>query len=106
MSAQFGIDADGVERALEKVRGAGRRFQLELRPSGYLVGDGFTVADLTLAALLSPAVAPVEFPYPQPQRGHPSLAPVREVLEEHGLTDWTREMYSRHRGRSAEVPKG
>ena len=48
-------------------------------------------------------VAPEQFPYPQPQRGHPRLAPVREALEAAGLTEWACEIYARHRGRSAEV---
>jgi glutathione S-transferase len=104
MTSTLEIDDDSVAHACGKLREAGERFRAELQPSGYLVGDGFTVADLTLAALVSPAVAPVEFPYPQPQRGHPSLAPLREALDEHGLADWTREMYCRHRGRSAEIP--
>ena len=82
---------------------AGERFRAELAPSGYLVGDRFTIADLTLASLLAPAVAPEQFPYPQPQRGHPLLAPVRNVLAESGLLDWTRQIYARHRGSSAEI---
>jgi hypothetical protein len=56
-----------------------------------------------VAALVSPAVAPEQFPYPQPQRGHPLTAPVREALSEHGLADWARGIYARHRGTSAEV---
>jgi glutathione S-transferase len=102
--SMFAIDETSVTRAYEQLAAAGERFQAELRPSGYLVGDGFTVADLTLAALVAPAVAPEQFPYPQPQRGHPALASVREALGAHGLVEWTREMYRRHRGRSAEVP--
>jgi glutathione S-transferase len=103
VAAAFAIDDRSVALAFEKVRAAGERFRAELQPSGYLVGDTFTVADLTLAALLAPAVAPAQFPYPQPQRGHPLLAPVREALAPSGLVDWTREMYTRHRGRSAEI---
>jgi glutathione S-transferase len=101
--AEFGIDESAVEDAYEKVRRAGERFKAELGPHGYLVGDRFTVADLTLAALVAPAVAPEQFPYPQPQRGHPLLGPIREALADHGILDWTREMYARHRGPSAEV---
>ena len=86
-----------------EARTAGERFRAELPPSGYLVGDQFTVADLTLASLVAPAVAPEQFPYPQPQRGHPLLAPLRDVLAEPGLLDWTCEMYARHRGPSAEL---
>jgi glutathione S-transferase len=99
----FGIDDSSVQLAFEKIRAAGERFQAQLQPSGYLVGNTFTVADLTLAALLAPVVAPPEFPYPQPQRGHPLLAPVRAVLAEAGLVDWTRRIYARHRGSSAEI---
>jgi glutathione S-transferase len=101
--AGFGIDERSVALAYEKVRAAGERFRSELHPSGYLVGDDFTVADLTLAALLAPVVAPEQFPYPQPQRGHPLLAPLRDVLAGAGLIDWTREMYARQRSPSAEI---
>jgi glutathione S-transferase len=105
VSADMGIDERSVERAYEKVRTAGERFRIELAPSGYLVGDRFTVADLTLAALVAPAVAPREFPYPQPQRGHRLLEPLREALEESGLRDWTLDTYARHRGSSAEIDR-
>src|SRR3954454_21253423 len=101
--SDFGIDEARVELAYHKVRAAGERFRAELEPSGYLVGDRFTVADLTLAALAAPAVAPEEFPYPQPQRGHPLLAPLRVALTESGLFDWTRRIYARHRSLSAEI---
>jgi len=101
--ADFGLDDRGVAHAFDKVRAAGDRFRAELQPSGYLVGDGFTVADLTLAALVAPLVAPTQFPYPQPHRGHPRLAPVRDALAESGLLDWTRGIYALHRGTSAEV---
>src|SRR4051794_21905751 len=99
----FGIDEESVERAFGKVRIAGARFCAQLGRSGHLVGDTFTVADLTLASLLAPVVAPEQFPYPQPQRGHPRLAPVREALAPSGLVDWTREIYARWRSPSAEV---
>jgi glutathione S-transferase len=99
----FAITPRSVDLAYEKVRAAGQRFTAELQPSGYLVGDGFTVADLTLAALVAPAVAPEQFPYPQPQRGHPLLAPVRDALSECGVVDWAQQMYARHRGVSSEI---
>lgn len=102
----LGIDKDAVETAFEKVHAAGVRVREELGSRDYLVGDSFTVADLTAAALMAPAVAPPEFPYPQPQRDHPALAPVRDALGETGMLDWAREMYARHRGTSAEVPRG
>jgi glutathione S-transferase len=101
--AGFGIDDASVTLAWKNVRAAGERFRAELQPSGYIAGDRFTVADLTVAALVAPAVAPPQFPYPQPQRGHPLLAQLRDALAEAGLLDWARDMYARHRGHSAEV---
>ena len=103
--SDFAIDESTVADAYEKLRTAGDRFRAEVGPSGYLVGDEFTVADLTLAALVAPAVAPEQFPYPQPQRGHPLLEPIREALARSGILEWTREMYVRHRGRSAEIAR-
>jgi hypothetical protein len=48
-------------------------------------------------------VAPEQFPYQQPQRGHPLVAPVVEALAASGVADWAREIYARHRGTSAEL---
>jgi glutathione S-transferase len=93
----FGIDEFSVGFAWGKVSAAGERFRSELRPSGYLVGDGFTIADLAVAAIVSPVVAPVQFPYPQPQRDHPLFAPLRAALAESGLVDWALDMYASSR---------
>jgi glutathione S-transferase len=79
------------------------RFHEEVRPTGYLAGDSFSVADLTLAALVAPIVAPLQFPYRQPHRQHPLFEPLRELLAGSGLGEWAREIYSRHRGVSAEI---
>src|SRR6266511_170601 len=101
--ADFGIDEAALELAWSRCRAACQRFAAELQPSGYLVGDRFCVADLTVAALCSPVVAPEQFPYPQPQRDHPRLADLRALLDEYGALEWTREIYARHRPHSAEV---
>jgi glutathione S-transferase len=103
LNDSMGIDERSVELAFEKIRAAGERCRAELSPSGYLVGDRFTVADLTLAALVAPLVAPPQFPYPQPQRGHELLEPVRRALAESGLLDLTLALYARHRGPSMEI---
>jgi glutathione S-transferase len=99
----FGIDDESVSHALQKVHFACERFRTELQPNGYLVGDDFSVADLTVAALVAPIVAPRDFPYPQPQGEHPRVEPLRDVLDEYGLMDWTRDMYTRKRRRSAAI---
>jgi glutathione S-transferase len=99
----FGITHDTVAAAFDTLTRVGAHIRTQLAEGDYLVGDAFSVADLTAAALLSPPVAPAQFPYPQPQRGHPRLAPVRETLRESGVLEWVHEMYARHRGRSAEI---
>jgi glutathione S-transferase len=104
IKSAFGIDERSIENAYAQVRAAGERFQAELQPSGYLVGNAFTVADLTLAALVAPAGFAPQYPYPQPQRDHHSVEPLRQRLAESGLLEWARGIYARHRGSSAEVP--
>jgi glutathione S-transferase len=99
----FGIDRSSVDGAYAKLAAAGKRLRAELGPEGYLVGDRFTVADLTAAAMAGPAVAPEHWPYAQPQRGHPALEPLRVALGRAGILDFTRVMYARHRGTSAAV---
>ena len=106
LNSDFGIDEASVDGAFAKLRTAGDRFRAELGPGGYLVGPGFSIADLTLAAMVAPVIAPEEFPYTQPQRDHPRLEPVRAALGESGILDWAYGIYARHRGSSAEVPTG
>lgn len=71
----------------------------ELGDKDYLVGDSFSVADLTAASLFYPIALPPEFPYTSPKwEDLPEGA--REFLGE--LRDrpgarWVGEMYRRHR---------
>ena len=73
------------------------RLEAELQPSGYLVGDAFTVADLTAAALFTPVLAPPERPFAP----RAVTAPVQELRDELAARPggaWVAEMYHRHRG--------
>ena len=97
------IHAASIAAAPAKVVAALDRIAAELGPSGYLVGDRFSVADLTAAALLWPLVVPPEFPYRPPDRVVRSLAETRTSLGDHPALGWAAEMYRRHRGTSAEV---
>jgi glutathione S-transferase len=64
MRRRFEISAEAVEHSRAKMVAAIDRLERELSASGYLVGDSFTVADLTAAALLYATARPPEFPYP------------------------------------------
>ena len=102
MRLAMGIDAPRAEASRKRVDSALDRLEAELRPSGYLVGDAFSVADLTGAALVSPLLMPEEFPYPWPPLPEP-LARWRRSQVGRPAFAWAAEMYRRHRGRSAEV---
>ncbi|TMA36548.1 MAG: glutathione S-transferase family protein [Deltaproteobacteria bacterium] len=103
MQKAMRIDDAGADLGRAKTVAALDRVARELGPSGYLVGDRFTVADLTAAALFSPLVAPPEFPYPPPSMPE-SVLETRRSLSGHPAFQWVLETYRRHRGRSAAVP--
>ena len=98
------INPATVREGPGKIRAALDRVKAELRPSGYLVGEHFSVADLTAAALFSPLVVPKEFQYPIPDPIPHALVEIRGSFSAHEAFRWVEEMYHRHRGASAEVP--
>jgi glutathione S-transferase len=100
---RYGINAEDAETARQKTRAAFDRVESELQPSGYLVGDRFSVADLTAAALLFPLVRPPEAPYKVEATLPERFARFRDEMSSHPAFKWVEEMYRMHRGRSAEV---
>jgi glutathione S-transferase len=71
----------------------------------YLVGDAFSVADLTAAALLSPLLQPPQIQYPLQIDWPAYLRDYRAALLQHPAAQWAAGIYRRHRGVSAEVPQ-
>jgi glutathione S-transferase len=98
---RFGIKPETAERGREKTHAALDRVAAELGPSGYLVGDAFTVADLTAAALLMPLVRPPEAEYLPAGPYPPAVDEWRDSESSHPAFEWVEEMYRRHRGSSA-----
>jgi len=99
VNLRFGVNGAGrAEEARGKVVAALDKLEAELPDgAGHLVGDRFTVADLTAAALFYPLVLPPE---------GPTLPPVpdayerfREPLKERRGYRWVQEMFRRHRKR-------
>jgi glutathione S-transferase len=87
-----------AEQARAKLTAALDRIMAERQPSGYLLGESFTVADLAAAALLYPLAMPPQVQYRYPQL--PDWGAMRDHAS-HPAVDWVREMYRRHRGTSA-----
>ncbi len=92
---------DEAELAEEKLAEALDRIVAERQPSGYLVGDSFSVADLTAASLLYPFAWPAQFQYELPDR--PPPASIVKRLADHPGVKWISEIWERHRGESAEI---
>lgn len=93
-----------AEEGRAKVEAGLDRIEAELEPSGYLVGDRFSVADLTAAALLFPIANAPEARNALPGGPLPErLAGWFASLADHPGVEWIRDMYRRHRGSSAAI---
>ncbi len=96
MRRSMGIDARSAARGRERTARAFEFVAKQAGPSGYLVGDRFSVADLVCAALLMPGVAVAEWGGPR----DPETDEVRffraRWADLPGAA-WVREMYRRHR---------
>jgi glutathione S-transferase len=80
-----------------KVSAALDRLEAELDGGDYLVGDRFSVADLTAAALLYPLVLPPQTPW-RPTRLPRAWAEFSETHQGRPALEWVAETYRRHRG--------
>lgn len=90
-------DEEGAEEARARVEAALDRLEAELAGNGgeYLVGDSFSVADLTAASLFVPLVIPPEGPQLPPMpRAYETW---REGLRDRPGYRWVAEMFRRHR---------
>jgi glutathione S-transferase len=102
---RYRIGPEKVEKSREKVRAAFDEVEADVGPSGYLVGESFTVADLTAASILAPIVMPPEFPYIKlhPDARTAESRRFRDSLKGRPGFKWVEDVYARHRGTSAEV---
>jgi glutathione S-transferase len=98
----YAITHASAARGRQRVAAAMDRLESELGDSEYLVGDRFTVADLTAAALFTPVLAPPGRPYVPPVLA-PAVRELRDELAARPGGAWVERMYARHRG--ARVPE-
>jgi glutathione S-transferase len=96
--AKLELDRATVNAALDRI-------EQQRQGHAYLVGDAFTVADLTAAAMLSPLLQPPEIQYPLSVTLPAYLQNYRATLLQHPATQWAGWIYRLHRGRSAEVSR-
>lgn len=105
---RFAVTDETAAESRTKTVAAMDRLERELSPDGFLVGDRFTVADLTAAALAYPVARPPEFPYPMVAEDDmsDSWRAFHDSLAQRPAGRWVAEIYRQHRGRSAEVAAG
>ncbi|MBV8997893.1 MAG: glutathione S-transferase family protein [Solirubrobacterales bacterium] len=105
MKRRFNISAESAAHSRAKMVAAMDRLEREISSSGYLVGDSFTVADLTAAALFYGVARPPEFPYPMVAVDDmpDSWREFLDSLAQRPGGQWLTQMYRRHRGQSAEL---
>jgi glutathione S-transferase len=90
-------DAAVAEQARAKTLAALDRLEAELGDGEYLVGDRFSVADLTAASLFYPLAQPDEGPLDADSPSARGFEAFREPLERRRGIEWVREMFHRHR---------
>jgi glutathione S-transferase len=100
---QLGTDPERVANARARLPGFFDRLESEIQPSGYLVGDAFSIADLTAAAVMTAIIRPPRFSYPLPEPWPPELVDLRESVSQRAGFRWVLDVYERHRGSSSEI---
>lgn len=99
-SLRFGANNDAAAaQARGKILAALDRLDAELARSGgeYLVGERFSVADLTAASLFFPLVGPEEGPVPADAPTPAAMEAFRESLADRPGFIWVAETFRRHR---------
>jgi glutathione S-transferase len=98
MRRSMRIDAGNAARGRERTHEALEFVASEAKGSGYLVGDRFSSADLTCAALLMPAVDVGKLGGPTSPGSDAERAWLARWADHPGAA-WVREIYRRHRRR-------
>jgi len=99
------ISERNLERDRAIVATALDRIEHARQGRAYLVGEAFTVADLTAASLLGPLLQPPEIQYPLQLELPPYLEDYRAMLLRHPAAQWATGIYRLHRGHSAEIAR-
>lgn len=94
---RYGITSASAGEARVRALAALDRLEAGIGDSGYLVGDRFTVADLTGAAMLGPLLRPAGSPWAPLPWLPPAIAELRATVEARPIGRWSQRMYAQHR---------
>jgi glutathione S-transferase len=99
----MGADAERIRRAHERLQTHFDRLESEIGAGGYLVGDRFTMADLSAASVMTAIIRPPQFSYPLPEPWPRELVDLRASVSHRAGFRWVLDIYARHRGASSEI---
>jgi len=97
MRRDMDIYDEQAEQSIKRMYDALDKLESELGGNDYLVGDSFTVADLTAASLFYPLAMPPEYPYPLPAEVPPRAQEFLDDVAGRPGQQYVVEMYRRHR---------
>lgn len=86
-----------VEQARNEFDAAMAEIEKKLTGRQYLVGEQFTRADLSVAAMLSLLVMPAEHPFPWREIPDSETRAFCDGYRDHPVSEWVRKMYRDHR---------
>jgi len=93
------ISIDRVEQARREFDDAMTELEKLLGQRPYLIGEQFSRADLSVAAMLSLLVMPREHPFPWIEIPDPKAQTFFDEYRHHPVTKWVRTIYRDHRPR-------
>lgn len=97
MQKGMGIDEKGYAKSLSRLNAALDALDAMIPASGYLVGDRFSIADVTAAALLAPMVQPTNSFYSLATLAPESFNSFIEGYRQRPFFAWVTEIYRKHR---------
>ena len=93
-----GVNPKNIELSREIIRRYLDEIETSVAATGYLVGDQFTAADLTAAALIAPLANPDHIDMKRPSPVLPALQEILDHYAEHPAIAWVEQQYRVHRG--------
>lgn len=105
MKLDMRINAAGAEAGRALTQQALDFVAVNSERTGYLVGDQFSVADLTAATILQPTCLPPEWPVEIPRPLPSGWQHWLERWRNHAGCEYVRRIYREHRGVSAAIDK-
>ncbi|WP_394846709.1 glutathione S-transferase family protein [Pendulispora brunnea] len=103
MRMDMHIGANGAETGRELTKEALDFVVRHATKTGYLVGNRFSIADLTAATVLQPTCLPPEYPALAPEPRPAGWQHWLKRWQDHPGLDYVRRMYRDHRGQSCAV---